>query len=711
MLKELFMRGLDRARQSIGYGPHLQLRDAGDAGGVVVNPVATQQFITPPTLLASLGTGITQPYAQNIWVYSCVNAIADNIASIPLNFFTGSPDDKKPFMDDSLVQLNNSPNPYMSGSELIQAIFVWLGLSGEAFCILERKNAREYPKEIWCFDPGRFKEVKDNQTGLIRGWKYRKGTKEIPLETYEVMFLRYFNPYDDIRGLSPLAAGQKSVDQDSYAAEYNMRFFQNSARPDGVLETKDNLDEENYYRIRDQWNSRHQGLSKARSIAVLEGGLSYKQIALSHKDTDYLEGRKYNRDEILAVYKVPPEEIGLQAHGSSSLNSDRNDTQRKLFWETCLFPKMTLFEYGLWSQVFAQLPGPKIWGEFDRKSIPAMQEDEDRKVGRAQKYWQMGVPFNVLNQMMELGFPDIPGGDIGYVPFNLVPITQAGQETPAGNPQEGKALIPVVFPPSLQLTGPEILVRRRLDRRTWWQQYHQLQSAFEKKFQPRMKRYFYEQRKEQLRLIEQHWEKSIRLVRSSYSEAEDLLFDQEVWNEKLQKISWAFWENVGDEAGKNLMVGLGADPDNFVLADSPAISVLKKKLIKVVDINEVTRESLRDTLAEGMAGLETVAELQKRVREVFNFSEARSLTIARTETGQAAAAARDAAMEVAGVERHEWTTAGDDAVREIHAEMDGETVDRGEPFSNGLLYPCDPAGEPEEIINCRCAASPVVEKD
>jgi hypothetical protein len=68
MLKGLFMRGLNQARQSIGYGPHLQLRNAGDIGGVVVNPVVTQQFITPPTLLSALGSGVTQPYAQNIWL-------------------------------------------------------------------------------------------------------------------------------------------------------------------------------------------------------------------------------------------------------------------------------------------------------------------------------------------------------------------------------------------------------------------------------------------------------------------------------------------------------------------------------------------------------------------------------------------------------------------------------------------------------------------
>jgi hypothetical protein len=47
-----------------------------------------------------------------------------------LNFLTGDPDNKKPFIDDSLINLSNSPNPYMSGSDLIKAVFIWMGIRG-----------------------------------------------------------------------------------------------------------------------------------------------------------------------------------------------------------------------------------------------------------------------------------------------------------------------------------------------------------------------------------------------------------------------------------------------------------------------------------------------------------------------------------------------------------------------------------------------------
>ena len=40
--------------------------------------------------------------------------------------------------------------------------------------------------------------------------------------------------------------------------------------------------------------------------------------------------------------------------------------------------------------------------------------------------------------------------------------------------------------------------------------------------------------------------------------------------------------------------------------------------------------------------------------------------------------------------------------RESHLELDGEEVLVDEPFSNGLMCPADPTGEPEEVYNCRC---------
>lgn len=55
------------------------------------------------------------------------------------------------------------------------------------------------------------------------------------------------------------------------------------------------------------------------------------------------------------------------------------------------------------------------------------------------------------------------------------------------------------------------------------------------------------------------------------------------------------------------------------------------------------------------------------------------------------------------IQKKVWIATSDDRTRESHAEIDGEEVDIDEPFSNGLMFPGDTSGEPEEVWNCRCS--------
>lgn len=54
----------------------------------------------------------------------------------------------------------------------------------------------------------------------------------------------------------------------------------------------------------------------------------------------------------------------------------------------------------------------------------------------------------------------------------------------------------------------------------------------------------------------------------------------------------------------------------------------------------------------------------------------------------------------------EWLATLDGRTRDSHAWIDGEVVPLDHEFSNGCEYPGDPAGEPEEVYNCRCTMVP-----
>lgn len=108
--------------------------------------------------------------------------------------------------------------------------------------------------------------------------------------------------------------------------------------------------------------------------------------------------------------------------------------------------------------------------------------------------------------------------------------------------------------------------------------------------------------------------------------------------------------------------------------------------LKAADIDKITgryADRLLKTRADRIARTETFAAIESGKREAYQ-------------------QAIDAGKIEAGAVRRVWRSAGDARVRDSHAALDGESVGFNEAFSNGLLYPNDPAGPPEEVINCRC---------
>ena len=132
------------------------------------------------------------------------------------------------------------------------------------------------------------------------------------------------------------------------------------------------------------------------------------------------------------------------------------------------------------------------------------------------------------------------------------------------------------------------------------------------------------------------------------------------------------------------------------------LAIIRKRGKKIVEIEETTRKKITAVLAKGVAEQDNLTGLQERVRAAFNATNARAITIARTEVGGAMNEARNDQYVREGVEYHEWVDSGDDHVRDSHKAVNSEVVKIGTPFSNGLLYPNDPAGPAEEVINCRC---------
>lgn len=153
---------------------------------------------------------------------------------------------------------------------------------------------------------------------------------------------------------------------------------------------------------------------------------------------------------------------------------------------------------------------------------------------------------------------------------------------------------------------------------------------------------------------------------------------------------------------------------SFALVDSGTVRNLAtsdKTLLpyKTVNGQKDVRWNTQKVNAQVMQGIlqgESVDKIANRLSDVLEMNEASAMRNARTSVTSAQNKGRfdmlDNAAQNGIIVKKEWVAALDDHTRESHADMDGELQDYDEEFSNGLMFPGDPDGPPEEVYNCRC---------
>lgn len=133
---------------------------------------------------------------------------------------------------------------------------------------------------------------------------------------------------------------------------------------------------------------------------------------------------------------------------------------------------------------------------------------------------------------------------------------------------------------------------------------------------------------------------------------------------------------------------------------------LYKKKVNIPKDMQWNEKHVRSAITQSLLQGESVPETAKRLKQVAEMNRAASLRNARTminaaEQGGKLAEYEELAEEGVNIEKG-WMATLDERTRDSHAEMDGEYVPVDEPFSNGLMEPCDPDGAPEVVYNCRC---------
>lgn len=127
-----------------------------------------------------------------------------------------------------------------------------------------------------------------------------------------------------------------------------------------------------------------------------------------------------------------------------------------------------------------------------------------------------------------------------------------------------------------------------------------------------------------------------------------------------------------------------------------------------IDLQQMKADVSRE-VTRGIAANMQYRDIARNIKNVSGVTMGRGRLIARTEGHRIQQQSNyDAQQRAKGIGADvvkQWDATLDSRTRESHAAVDGEIREIDKPFSNGLMFPGDPAGAAAEVCNCRCTSN------
>lgn len=349
------------------------------------------------------------------WCYVAITTIANEIASLHRQVVWAN---GKVTNDDMLKLITN---------ELLVNIVSYMKLNGS--CYIRKNQVGGKVTELVVLRPDCIVPELNSTRTKILYYRYTvNGTiKEIKPE--DLMVFNNFNPLypypNNISGMPDVQAIATTIDSDYQASKWQWKFFYNSARVDGVLETDaEGIAEQTVTQIQDNWDAKYRGTSNSHKIAVLTWWLKYKPLNPSQKEMDFVESRRFNRDEILWFFGVPKATLWLW-EGDAALNVRAFDN---IFARRTILPLARYIMESLNKQLFTAN------NKFEFSNIVPADANEAR-----QDWINNGITLNEFRALR--GFAPIKGGDVFYSDIAMGWMGTAVQEIPQENPKAVDSLI------------------------------------------------------------------------------------------------------------------------------------------------------------------------------------------------------------------------------------------------------------------------------
>lgn len=242
---------------------------------------------------------------------------------------------------EKVMDLLEDPNPDWIFEELLFEMVRDKYVGGQSFWETVRNQAGEV-KEIHMADNSNMTIVVDKH-GKIEEFVSLAGGSEVRFTPEEIMFFRLESRIKtrvgmhgrSVYGMSPIESLLLPTETDLWAQIHNRGFLKRGGKPRGMFVFK-NADPEEMERNRAMLKEVNSPEHANEDLVVEGEDVDYKVISSTPKDMEFMDLRRFVRDEILAVFQVPPMLVSIIESGN--LGGGTGKTQIEHFVENVIGP-------------------------------------------------------------------------------------------------------------------------------------------------------------------------------------------------------------------------------------------------------------------------------------------------------------------------------------------------------------------------------------
>jgi len=339
-------------------GPPWQYTPEGNNTYLSTNSIPLDQW--------GAGVSFGKLYETQPWVGIVINKIIRQVARLPLKVYEeGSQGQTARLKEGYLFDAVTKPARGRGPIDLKQWAMFPLLLHGNSGIGKTRRSPGAPPTGFEYFDW----RCLEPPTEKKPFWVYREGSKKPRiLQEDDVVHLAWLSTKPGSLGISPLFQLGVTIRIESAAQRYQEWSFRNSVRPSGGVKLPAGvvLDKETRAEIRADINRLYAGPENAGKPVLLPAGIEWEPMSHTAHEAELIDQRKLGREEIAAMYDIPPTMIGILDNATYSNIGE----QHKMFFTDVLGPWLVMIEERLKAQAIDDEPAFEgQWLEFDLREV------------------------------------------------------------------------------------------------------------------------------------------------------------------------------------------------------------------------------------------------------------------------------------------------------------------------------------------------------